>query len=355
MQNHLIRQAINSGVPVLIWGAPGVGKTAAVRRLAQMEGYHLEVVLASIREPADFLGLPVISESQTRFVAPDWAQRLAQSERGLLFLDEISTAPPAVQAALLRVVLDRVVGDLQLPPTTRIVAAANPPELAAGGWELSPPLANRFVHINWELDAREWAREFPSYWGAPPQLPEIDEGAWAHARTLVASFIMRKPSLLLQVPASGAEAGMAWPSPRSWDNASRLLAVTLQAGGDIKDALPLVSGCVGQGAATEFIVWAAEFDLPAPEVVLAAADSFPIPQRGDIAFAIYQACAQYAVRSGDAQTWLACAKLLARAAEAGHADVAAVAFSQLARHRVDVPVPPEVVRPFTRLLKEVGV
>ena len=69
--------------------------------------------------------------------APGLGWRLAEAGRGLLFLDELSTAPPAVQAALLRVVLERVVGDLTLPDEVAVVAAANPPDQAADGWDLS--------------------------------------------------------------------------------------------------------------------------------------------------------------------------------------------------------------------------
>ena len=97
---------------------------------------------------------------------PDWAVRLARTGRGLLFFDELSSAPPAVQAALLRVVLERRVGSLQLPEHVRIVAAANPPASAADGWHLSPPLANRFVHLHWTHDPRVVARGLAGTWPA---------------------------------------------------------------------------------------------------------------------------------------------------------------------------------------------
>src|SRR5262245_62386462 len=100
-------------------------------------GWPCEVVIASIREPSDFAGLPVVvADGGVRFAPPRWARRLHGAGRGVLFLDEISTAPPAVQAALLRVVLERVVGDLELPAAVAVVAAANPPE--AGGRRLGP-------------------------------------------------------------------------------------------------------------------------------------------------------------------------------------------------------------------------
>ena len=154
--------AVAARVPVLLWGAPGTGKTSAIRAMAEAMGLPCETVIASIREPSDFAGLPVVAQGDpvtgngksggsavVRFAPPLWALRLAEAGTGLLFLDELSTAPPAVQAALLRVVLERTVGDLALPADVAVVAAANPPEQAADGWDLSAPLANRLCHLTW--------------------------------------------------------------------------------------------------------------------------------------------------------------------------------------------------------------
>ena len=115
-----LRIGIGARVPMLLWGAPGVGKTTVVRQLAENSQLPCELVIASIREPADFSGLPVVGADgrSVHLAPPAWATRLAEAGRGLLFLDEISTAPPAVQAALMRVVLERTVGELQLPEVT---------------------------------------------------------------------------------------------------------------------------------------------------------------------------------------------------------------------------------------------
>src|SRR5471032_1159459 len=151
MENSTVSEAlaiaISAGVPVLLWGSPGTGKTSAVVALADAIGWPCEVVVGSIREPTDFGGLPVVVDGGVKLAPPAWAQRLVEAGHGLLFLDELTTAPPAVQAAMLRVVLERVVGDIKLPAAVRVVAAANPPEQAADGWELAPPLANRLVHL----------------------------------------------------------------------------------------------------------------------------------------------------------------------------------------------------------------
>src|SRR5580692_12632362 len=166
--------AVAARVPVLLWGAPGTGKTSTIRAMAGQLGWPCETVIASIREPSDFAGLPVVVGDGVRFAPPGWAQRLAAAGHGLLFLDELSTAPPAVQAALLRVVLERVVGDLELPEDVAVVAAANPPAQAADGWDLSAPLANRLCHLAWEIDPRAVADGLAGGWAAPvvPTLPQ---------------------------------------------------------------------------------------------------------------------------------------------------------------------------------------
>lgn len=165
---------IAAKIPALLWGPPGSGKTATVTAIGKAMGVNVETVIASIREPSDFSGLPFIVDSQVHFAPPKWAHRLFESKKGILFLDEISTAAPAVQAALLRVVFERVVGDLVLPEQIAVIAAANPPNQAADGWDLSGPLANRFCHLDWNVTAQNLAEGLAVGWKEPviPQLPD---------------------------------------------------------------------------------------------------------------------------------------------------------------------------------------
>jgi len=283
----------------------------------------IEVVIASIREPTDFAGLPVIRPSGVSFEPPRWAKRLHEAGEGILFLDEISTAPPAVQAALLRVVLDRVVGDLELPEKVWIVAAANPPEQAAGGWELSLPLANRFCHLPWRCELDDWANGMLTGWPTPDvkKLPEGWQELIPVKRALVTSFLKTRPELALQIPESEALQGRAWPSFRSWTMAATTLAgaASIKAPLDVEGLL--VCGLVGDGAGGEFLHWVRNLDLPDPRQVLRNPDAVKIPETGDRQFALLSGVASVVINNLTQENWDAFWALVARYIQAKAADV----------------------------------
>lgn len=262
------------GIPVLLWGRPGVGKSSFMEGLEQPD-FPVLTLIASIHDPTDFSGLPVHVDGAVRYAIPEWVSLFPKEGDGLLFLDELTTAPPSVQAALLRVVLERKVGFHPLPPKVRIVAAANPPDLMTGGWELSPPLRNRFVHLQWDLPASTYMHALGN--GFPvAELPAINPQA--HARLLpewkmrVAAFLKRSPNLLHTSPDSDP---YGFASPRSWDFAAALLASCellgeAPIGGQrySQACLELMKGCLGEGAAVPFLEFLRSFKLPDPEAVL---------------------------------------------------------------------------------------
>jgi hypothetical protein len=340
---------------VLLWGPPGSGKTSAVKAMAAASGLPVEVVIAAIREPSDFSGLPVVVDGEVHFAPPAWARRLAAARTGILFFDEISTAPPAVQAALLRVVLDRWVGDLELPPDVVLVAAANPPEQAAGGWDLAAPLANRFCHLDWPADAAVFAEGIAGHWPDPAvaHLPARWEAALPEAQGLVSAFIAARPTLLCAVPDDAAAAGGGWPSPRSWEMVTCLWTAANAAGAPPAVRNALVAGCVGPGAGTEFLSWVARMDLPDPEAVLASADRFRLPKRGDRALAVLAAVAAAVVARNTPERWTQAWQVIARAAEE-RPDVAAVAARVLAANRPKGAAAPAEIRALAPVLRAAG-
>jgi hypothetical protein len=188
-----------------------------------------------------------------------------------------------------------------------------------------------------------------------PVLPDNWEAGIPASRALVASFIRARPHLLLQVPRSEEQAGKAWPSPRTWDMAARLLAAATAAGVGEDIVAFLITGCVGEGAGLEFLAWRRDLDLPDPEAILAAPGQFRLSGRGDRDFAILTAVVSAAVRNLDRGRWLAAWEVLSRAAEQGGRDVAAVAARSLAiAKRQDLPLPVKELREFLPLLQKAG-
>ncbi|MFE7719767.1 AAA family ATPase [Nocardia rhizosphaerihabitans] len=334
--------AVAADLPVLLWGEPGIGKTAALTQLAESLDLPLTTVIASVHEPSDFSGLPIIGDDPAThgvpMAPPDWAVKLARTGRGLLFLDELSTAPPAVQAALLRVVLERRIGALQLPPGVRIVAAANPRSSAADGWELSPPLANRFVHLQWTHDHDVVVRGLGGTWPratlprlAPEKLPE----AVAFARRAVCELLAARPKLVHQMPTTETRRGGAWPSPRSWEMTLRLIAFATAADAS-RDVLSiLVRGTIGDGPGFELLTSIDRMDLPDPEVLLADPDAAELPDRGDLRQAVLDAVVAAVRKRPEKSRWDAAWELLVKAVNTGAPDLVVVPATTLATLRRD--------------------
>ncbi len=213
--------------PAFIWGAPGVGKSSIVRAIAAERRLPVVDLRASLLDPTDLRGIPAIESGRAVWCPPGFLPNTDDAP-GVLFLDEINAAPPLVQASLYQLVLDRRVGEYELPPGWWIVAAGNRHQDRAITFRMSSALANRFVHLELEPDVEDWR-------------------AWALLRRidpLVVSFISVRPALLWQEPGEGA----AYPTPRSWEMVSDVLT----AFGGHRDCSDVLPGIVGEAAALEF-------------------------------------------------------------------------------------------------------
>lgn len=331
-------------VPVLLLSDPGTGKSSLVRGVAAADGVPCETVLGSIREPADVAGLPVVTASGVVLSPPSWATRLAEAGAGYLFLDELTTCPPAVQAAMLAVALDRVVGDLRLPDSVRVVAGANPADRAADGWELSPPLANRFCHITFMPSVDEWLDGMTVGWSAPPASRAVDPDPvrTAAVTATVTGFVRSRPELLHAFPRDAASTGNPWPSRRVW----AMLAAALAHVRDDDDAArqALAFGLVGEGAGVEYLTWCEQADLPDPAAVVADPSIVQWGDRPDRVWAVLAGVATWSASQGTAAAWRAAWGPLLAAAEHGAVDVAAAAARSLGRSRPAAATVPAAVR-----------
>jgi MoxR-like ATPase len=260
--------------PAFIWGGPGVGKSSVVRAAADALNLCLVDLRATLLDPVDLRGLPRLVQDTAVWCAPAF---LPRSGSGVLFLDELGQAAPAVQAACLQLTLDRRIGEYELPPGWAVVAAANRAEDRAGGHRLISPLLNRFIHLDLDVDPEDWQT-----WAVTAGIaPEIR------------SFLRFRPGLLYQFdPATNPR---AFATPRSWAFVSDVLAAPSP-----DRSAEVVAGCVGEGAAAEFVGFLQLYrELPDVDAALAHPDTAPVPREPAVLYALVGAVVER-VRAGAA-------------------------------------------------------
>lgn len=319
-------------VPIVLWGDPGTGKTQTVERLAAKAGWHIETVIASLHEPTDFGGLPVLTSDGVVHEPPAWAKRVAAHDgEALVFFDEVNTATPATQNALMNVVLTGHVGQFSLGKQVMFIAAANPPEQNAGAWDLSAPLANRFAHLRWPVDFDAWRDGYLRGWASPePLLVEMASDAnRRYYRAMQTAFLSRRLGSLCRVPDDDTAASAGWPSPRTWERTAECLAIARQVGAPPSVVALIVEALIGPSAATEFLSFMRDLDLPDPEALLADPSSLELPQRTDQQFACLESVAAAVLANNTAKRWKAAFEVCIRAAELGTPDIAAHAARTL--------------------------
>lgn len=288
--------ALQVGVPTLLIGPPGGGKTKTIESIALALNVPIYTLIGSILDPTDLSGLPYRTDQGVCFAPPWWVSQLASAPAptnggrisSILFLDELNSAPPPVQAGLLRVLSSGIVGDTPLPLTCVKIAAKNPEELSAGGVDLAPPLANRLFHLPFTTEVSEWTNGlmngFPSRGLSP--LPPHWESQLPMAQALVAGFVTASPNHLSEPPTDPKQAGEAWPSPRTWDLFSQCLGAAMAIHAPDEAIHTLAAGLVGIKAAMPFMTYRNNLDLPNPEDTLKRGAKFKLPARTDLHYVV---------------------------------------------------------------------
>ena len=263
--------------PVMLWGPPGVGKSQMIAEVAQRNRVPLIDIRLSQMEPSDLRGIPFKNGDLVEWAVPAMlpdADR--QGPAGVLFLDEITSAPPSVSAAAYQLILDRRLGAYEVPPGWAIFAAGNRQGDRGVTYTMPAPLANRFSHFEVELNVDDWA-------------------AWAYARGIddrIIAFIRFRPDLLFDF--DPAHNPVAFPSPRSWEFAHR----GLQKFEDYPELLSgTLQGCVGQAAGIELNAFIAHLDqMPDLDAIVRGEPLAP-PRDIDLQYAVAAALVGRAIRA----------------------------------------------------------
>ena len=256
---------ISAGLVPMIWGSPGVGKSDVVAQVAKAMNAELRDVRLTLFDPVDLKGFPDkdVDTQQMRFLPPSFLPPMKvkgkpNKTKGILFLDELVSAERSVQAAAYQLILNRSIGEYTLPDGWHVVAAGNRASDRALVNAMPSALANRFVHIDYDVshdDFCEWAIKHG----------DID--------SLLLAFLRFRPGLLHDF--KPAENPRSFPSPRSWMFVNRLLKTNSL---HPSDEHALVAGTVGEGAASELVAFMRVYrDLPDIDAILADPDKHKVP------------------------------------------------------------------------------
>lgn len=263
--------------PVMLWGPPGVGKSQIVAQVAARHQVPMIDIRLSQMEPSDLRGIPFRIDNHVEWAIP---ALLPNGQRhgpeGILFLDEITSAPPSVSAAAYQLILDRRLGEYCVPVGWAIIAAGNRQGDRGVTYTMPAPLANRFSHFEVDVHLDDWV-------------------AWAYQHGIderVIAFLRFRPELLFDF--DPAHNPVAFPSPRSWEFAHR----ALQKFGQHHELLiGALQACVGPAAGIELNAFIANLDnMPDLEAILRGEAVKP-PQEIDLKYAVAAALVGYAIRT----------------------------------------------------------
>jgi hypothetical protein len=263
--------------PVMLWGPPGVGKSQMVVQVAARNAVPVIDIRLSQMEPSDLRGIPFRSGEHVEWAVP---AMLPDADRhgpeGMLFLDEITSTPPSVSAAAYQLILDRRLGEYQVPDGWAIFAAGNRQGDRGVTYSMPSPLANRFSHFEVETNLDDWV-------------------VWAYRNGIderVIAFLRFRPELLFDFDPTHNP--VAFPSPRSWEFAHR----GLQKFSDHPEILQgTLQACVGPAAGVELNAFVNSLEQMPDLDAIVAGEAVSVPNEIDLQYAVAAALVGRAIRA----------------------------------------------------------
>ncbi|HKK13797.1 MAG TPA: AAA family ATPase [Gammaproteobacteria bacterium] len=276
LEREFLSAAQGQHTPAMLWGPPGVGKSQIVAQVGERHDAPVIDLRLSQMEPSDLRGIPFRAGDHVEWAVP---AMLPHADRdgpvGVLFLDEITSAPPSVSAAAYQLILDRRLGAYRVPDGWAIFAAGNRQGDRGVTYAMPAPLANRFSHFEVEVNLDDWV-------------------AWAHARDIderVIGFLRFRPELLFHF--DPAHDPVAFPSPRSWEYAHRALKKFQDSPALMTEAL---QACVGPAAGIELAAFVENLERMPDIDAIARGETERVPEEIDLQYAVASALVARAVR-----------------------------------------------------------
>lgn len=276
LRGELLAAIDGAHTPVMLWGPPGVGKSQLVAQLGEAQSIPIIDVRLSQMEPSDLRGIPFKSGNLVEWAVPSLLPDMHRhGEAGVLFLDEVNAAAPSVSAAAYQLILDRRLGDYEVPRGWAIFAAGNRQGDRGVTYAMPAPLANRFSHYEVDVHADDWV-------------------GWAHRHGIderIIGFLRFRSDLLFDYDPS--QNPIAFPSPRSWEFAHRALKKFDSTPELMRGAL---EACVGRAAAVECIAFIESLEKIPDLDQIAAGHCLEVPEAIDLQYAVAAALVSLAVR-----------------------------------------------------------
>lgn len=272
---ELIRVYMAADIPVFLHGAPGVGKSDALRQIATEQKIGFKDLRLSMMDPVDLLGLPVVTaDGETTWAKPAfWPNEKKDGERGIVLFDELTDIGRSMQSAAYQIILNRCAGPHKLPKGWYPCAAGNRREDKAAAQAMSSALGNRFAHIDVTPDPAAF-REWGNINGINP---------------LIIAFIQARPTMLHTMEGSDLR---AFATPRSWAKASLVID------NDPSIRYKLLSGLIGAGVAGELEAFMKTIDMPSLEEIVDAPKKCRIPKEPSSRYACAAMLSQNAIKDG---------------------------------------------------------
>ncbi len=250
--SSFLERAIRSKRRVLIKGRPGIGKSDIVGQACTALGADMVLFHPAISDSTDFQGIPVLGKDGDGHFVP-FKQ----------FLDDIGQASPAVQAALMQLVLARAVNGTTLGPEVVFIGATNETGQMAGIAGMIEPLKSRWdTIVELEVSTEDWS-DWANVAGMPVEL---------------VAFIRSFPQALSEFKPTKQISNS--PSPRGWASV----------GGWMNDGvreLEVWAGAVGEGRAAEFYAWLDLYgSLPSLDSIIADPVNSIVPDKPSALYAV---------------------------------------------------------------------